>query len=289
MRRKEVEMKSLIMGCLLLIFCFSCSHIQKKQDSFATLTQLVDSARRDTKATEEYNNGMPSLERMEADELFDDFVFNYAFDKILQKQRTAFPLPYNKDGQMIQITESAWVHDSLFARENLYTLLFDREKDMDIVGDTTLNSVQVEWFFLKPQELKRYYFDRTQGIWMLDSITLHKMNNAEDDFLPFYARFVSDSIYQRKHVCSPLSFITIDPDDDFSILETSLDIEQWFAFRPQMPTDKLSNICYGQKNDTGSATKIIKVNGIGNGYSNVLYFRKKHGEWELYKYEDTSI
>ncbi|HIZ00995.1 MAG TPA: hypothetical protein H9819_01910, partial [Candidatus Bacteroides merdipullorum] len=62
-------MKSLIMGCLLLIFCFSCSHIQKKQDSFATLTQLVDSARRDAKASEEYNNGMPSLERMEADEL----------------------------------------------------------------------------------------------------------------------------------------------------------------------------------------------------------------------------
>ena len=114
-------------------------------------------------------------------------------------------------------------------------------------------------------------------------------SNAESDFLPFYARFVSDSIYQRKHVCSPLSFITIDPDDDFSILETTLDVEQWFAFRPQMPADRLSNICYGQKNDAGSTTKIIKVNGIGNGYSNVLYFRKTYGKWELYKYEDTSI
>ena len=139
------------------------------------------------------------------------------------------------------------------------------------------------------KELKRYYFSRTKGIWMLDSITLHKMHNAESDFLPFYARFVSDSIYQRKHVCSPLSFITIDPDDDFSILETTLDVEQWFAFRPQMPVDRLSNICYGQKNDAGSTTKIIKVNGIGNGYSNVLYFRKTYGKWELYKYEDTSI
>ena len=288
MRRDNVGMKSLVMGCLLLAFCVACSHTYKKQDSFAALTQLVDSAKHDRKEPKQHDIVLP-LERMEADELFDDFVFNYAFDKTLQKQRTAFPLPYNKDGHVTQIAENTWKHDSLFAGENLYTLLFDREKDMDIVGDTALSSVQVEWIFLKTQELKRYYFNRTKGIWMLDSITLHKMHNAESDFLPFYARFVSDSIYQRKHVCSPLSFITIDPDDDFSILETTLDVEQWFAFRPQMPADRLSNICYGQKNDAGSTTKIIKVNGIGNGYSNVLYFRKTYGKWELYKYEDTSI
>ena len=288
MRRDNVGMKSLVMGCLLLAFCVACSHTYKKQDSFAALTQLVDSAKHDRKEPKQHDIVLP-LERMEADELFDDFVFNYAFDKTLPKQRTAFPLPYNKDGHVTQIAENTWKHDSLFAGGNLYTLLFDREKDMDIVGDTALSSVQVEWIFLKTQELKRYYFNRTKGIWMLDSITLHKMHNVESDFLPFYARFVSDSIYQRKHVCSPLSFITIDPDDDFSILETTLDVEQWFAFRPQMPADRLSNICYGQKNDAGSTTKIIKVNGIGNGYSNVLYFRKTYGKWELYKYEDTSI
>ena len=38
-----------------------------------------------------------------------------------------------------------------------------------------------------------------------------------------------------------------------------------------------------------SRTKILKVNGIGNGYSNVFYFRIRQGEWELYKFEDTSI
>lgn len=277
-----------VTGCLLLVFCFSCSHTQKKQDPFDSLTQLVDSARYKVKEKVE-NHIKPSLKPLEADELFDDFIFNYAFDKTLQKQRTTFPLPYNEEGHLRQITEDSWTHDSLFVGENLYTLLFDKEKDMDIVGDTTLRSVQVEWIFLKTQELKRYYFERVRGVWMLDSITLNKIKSKKDDFLPFYMHFVSDSLYQREHISSPLKFVTIDPDDDFSILETTLGIEQWFAFRPQMSPERLSNICYGQKNDMSSTTKIIKVNGIGNGYSNVFYFRKMHGEWELYKYEDTSI
>ena len=46
---------------------------------------------------------------------------------------------------------------------------------------------------------------------------------------------------------------------------------------------------YGQKNEDNSNTKILKVNGIGNGYSNVFYFRRRGGEWKMYKYEDTSI
>ena len=88
---------------------------------------------------------------------------------------------------------------------------------------------------------------------------------------------------------TPLQFVTIDPDDEFSILETTLDVNQWYAFRPSLPTDRLSNINYGQKNEDTSRTKILKVNGIGNGYSNVFYFRRRGGEWEMYKYEDTSI
>ena len=50
-----------------------------------------------------------------------------------------------------------------------------------------------------------------------------------------------------------------------------------------------SNINYGQRNDDDSPTKILALKGIGNGFSNILYFRRKAGEWELYKFEDTSI
>ena len=86
----------------------------------------------------------------------------------------------------------------------------------------------------------------------------------------------------------------VDPEEWVTVVvelkgETTLDVDQWYAFRPVMPADRLSNINYGQKNEDLSDTKILKVNGIGNGYSNIFYFRKRSKGWELYKYEDTSI
>ena len=284
-------MKKLLAGCLLLTLCAaSCGQREKgAKGPFAALTEMVDSMKAPTdtlSATSSESLSKP----LEADELFDDFIFNYASDEALQRQRTVFPLPYDQDGHRTEIGRKAWTHDPLFTENNIYTLLFDREQDMDIVGDTALNAVQVEWLFLKSREMKRYFFRRTHGMWMLDSIALHSVKQGEGgDFLDFYTRFVSDSLYQRSHIHTPLRFITLDPDDEFSILETTLDLEQWYAFRPQMPADWLSNICYGQRNEARSRTKILKVNGIGNGYSNVFYFRKRLGEWELYKYEDTSI
>ena len=199
-------------------------------------------------------------------------------------------MPYYNRDTPSKIEEEFWKHDYLFTKQNYYTLLFDKEEDMDMVGDTTLTSVQVEWIFLKTRMVKRYYFERKRGMWMLEAINLREMEKGEnEDFVEFYTRFVTDSVYQSKHIRHPLQFITIDPDDEFSILETTLDVDQWYAFRPVMPTDRLSNINYGQKNEDLSDTKILKVNGIGNGYSNIFYFRKRGKGWELYKYEDTSI
>lgn len=282
-------MKKIVLGFLLLAFFISCGNKQAKIDPFVTLTSMVDSVshRVDTLQEVEVRGGPKP---MEADELFDDFIFNYASDDTLQRQRTVFPLPYYNRNIPTKIEEHFWKHDYLFAKQSYYTLLFDEEDDLDLVGDTTLKSVQVEWIYLKTRMVKRYYFERKKGMWMLEAINLREMEKGENEnFVEFYTRFVTDSVYQSKHISHPLQFVTIDPDDEFSILETTLDMNQWYAFRPVMPADRLSNINYGQKNEDLSNTKILKVNGIGNGYSNIFYFRRQDGEWELYKYEDTSI
>lgn len=282
-------MKKLLLGFLLLAFLISCGNKKAKMDPFATIAEMVDSAgyKADTLQEAEVKE---EPKPMVADELFDDFIFNYASDDALQRQRTVFPLPYYDRDTPLKIEADFWKHDYLFTKENCYTLLFDKEEDMDMVGDTTLTSVQVEWIFLKTRMVKRYYFERKRGMWMLEAINLREMEKGEnEDFVEFYTRFVRDSVYQSKHISHPLQFITIDPDDEFSILKTTLDVDQWYAFRPVMPTDRLSNINYGQKNEDLSDTKILKVNGIGNGYSNIFYFRKRGKGWELYKYEDTSI
>ena len=49
---------------------------------------------------------------------------------------------------------------------------------MDMVGDTTLTSVQVEWIFLKTRMVKRYYFERKRGMWMLEAINLREMEKG---------------------------------------------------------------------------------------------------------------
>lgn len=282
-------MKKVFSGLLLLLFIAACGNKQKTNDPFAALTQMVDSARQQPDSLQQPVED-ESPKPIEADELFDDFIFNYASDDALQRQRTIFPLPYYKDDTPVKIEKKYWEHDYLFSQQSYYTLLFDREEDMDMVGDTALTSVQVEWVYLKTRMIKKYYFERIKGAWMLEAINLRKIEKGENEaFVDFYARFVTDSVYQSKHIHTPLKFITIDPDDEFSILETTLDLNQWYAFRPVLPTDRLSNINYGQKNEDQSTTKILKVNGIGNGYSTVFYFRKKRGEWELYKYEDTSM
>lgn len=276
----------------MFVCLFSCKNPKSNIDSFSSITAMVDSVKAgqtDTLAVEPVEE-VPKP--MEADELFDDFIFYFATDTLFQRQRTVFPLPYYKADTPLKIEKKYWKHDPLFADQTCYTVLFDKEDDMELVGDTALNSVRVEWVYLKTRTLKRYYFERTKGVWMLEAVNLRKLEDEEDDaqdFASFYARFAVDSVYQREHIHHPLKFVTVDPDDEFAIWETTLDIDQWFAFRPTLPSDRLSNIDYGQKNDAHSSTKILKVNGMSNGYSTVFYFRKKGGEWELYKYEDTGI
>ena len=279
-------MRKELIGLLSLAILSSCGGKNAKVDPFTVMAQLPDTAIQgsDTLISRDV------LTPLEADELFDDFIFNYALDEKLQKQRTHFPLPYHSGDTLKTIEEKDWTHDYLFARQNYYTLLFDREEDMELVGDTALNEVQVEWISLTEPLRKKYCFERKKGMWMLVSIEILPMKKRmKNDFLSFYTHFSTDSLYQERHISFPLRFITIDPDDEFSVLETTLELNQWYAFRPQMPIGKLSNICYGQRNDELSTSKILKVNGISNGYSNIFYFRKSGGEWRLYKYEDTSI
>lgn len=283
-------MKQTIAGVVVLCLFSSCGNKKANIDPFASITNLVDSAmnhRADSANNEKASNEPRPIE---ADESFDDFIYSFASDPALQEQRIVFPLPYYNGDHASKIDKKFWKHDVLFSKQSFYTLLFDREEDMDLVGDTSLTSVQVEWIFVKKRMVKKYYFERIKGAWMLEAINLRSIEKSDgENFVDFFGRFASDSIFQSQRIHEPLAFVTTDPDDDFSILETTLDLNQWFAFKPTLPVDKLSNINYGQKNSDNSSLKILALKGVGNGFSNILYFQRREGAWELYKFEDTSI
>lgn len=53
---------------------------------------------------------------------------------------------------------------------------------------------------------------------MLQAIRLQPIDNAEnEDFVVFFDRFSTDSVFQSQRIRQPLQFVTIDPDDDFSV------------------------------------------------------------------------
>ena len=81
------RMKKLLLGFLLFAFLVSCGNKKAKMNPFITITEMVDSVgqKADTLQEAEVEE---ELKPMEADELFDDFVFNYASDDVLQKQRS---------------------------------------------------------------------------------------------------------------------------------------------------------------------------------------------------------
>ncbi|MEG1563201.1 MAG: DUF4348 domain-containing protein [Bacteroides sp.] len=283
-------MKRIIAGVAILALLSSCENKKAKIDPFAAMTSEIDSViHRGDKLLEEKTPDEPKP--IEADGSFDDFIYNFASDDTLQHQRIIFPLPFYNGNTVSKIEEKYWKHDDLFTKQNFYTLLFEREEDMDLVGSSTLTSVQVEWIFMSKRMVKMYNFERIKGAWMLQSIRLQSIGNVENEnFVTFFDHFSTDSLFQSQRIRQPLQFVTTDPDDDFSVIETTLDLNQWFAFKPVLPTYKLSNINYGQKNDGRSLYKILALKGIGNGFSNILYFqRKSDGNWELYKFEDTSI
>ena len=272
---------------------FSCNIGKNDRTPFASIEDMVDSAavaRADSAALAD------SLRRIEeeevkpvrADELFEDFMYNFSSDARFQRRRVVFPLEFHDADTVYRIERKYWKQDTTFNRSNTYYILFDRESDLDLEGDTSLNAVRVEWVYLNTMMEKTYLFERVRGAWMLSRIDLKPLADADEGFTGFYRRFVTDSLFQSRHVANPLEFVTVDPDDEFSILHTTLGVSEWFAFRPELPDDVLPNIDYGQQNDGASTSKVIKLNG-SDGYSAILYFHKRRGEWMLYKFEDTSI
>ena len=284
-------MKKLIVGICLLGCLTSCVGGKKNTDTQEEQMDWTDSieAMADSLLIEEVEE--EPVIPVAADESFADFLYNFALDERLQLRRILFPLPYYMDNQKDSILKEDWVHDPLFSQQEYYTMLYDDLDDAELEKDTASTSVRIEWIDLKQKKMKRYYFERLYGWWKLEAIddaTMPKEETGQENFYEFYERFANDSLFQAERVADPLPFVAPDPDDEFQILETTIQKEQWFTFQPKLPNEYLTNVNYGQRLNQNSRTRIIELRGFGNGFSNTLYFRCRNGEWRLTRFEDLS-
>ena len=74
-----------------------------------------------------------------ADELFDDFVFNFAANRKLQMERILFPLRMVNDNKVTSVDRQQWKMEHFFMHQGYYTELFDNERHMEVVKDTSVN------------------------------------------------------------------------------------------------------------------------------------------------------
>ena len=274
-----------VLLALLTVVCFSSVGCTGKKpasdaDTLASDTTVADTQAMDSTEKLIEETPMPKA----ADELFDDFVFNFAANRKLQLSRVHFPLPVYRNEKVVKtIDKKHWRMEHFFMRQDYYTLIFDNQKQMNLVKDTTIDHVVVEKVFYHKKTVQQFLFNRINGQWMMTSINYKPMySNKNASFLKFYGKFATDSTFQAEHLHNPVKFVGPDPDDDFSTMTGDIEPETWPAFAPKLPSSMIYNIIYGQKYNE-SNQKIFVIRGIANGLETELTFKRIGGKWMLTK------
>lgn len=267
---------------VMSLIMFSCTGNKANQtedvpaDSLADTTDISDVDSMELLITE---TPMPRA----ADAMFDDFLFNFLANKKLQKERVVFPLRVTENGKTTKIEKKEWKMEHLFMRQGYYTLLFNDDKQMQLMKDTAVSEAIVEKIMLNKNQVKNYVFQRIKGAWLLLEIRVNPIkSDVNASFLGFYKKFVNDSIFQVKSLSETVDFIGPDPDDDFNMMEGVITPDTWEAFAPQLPHKTLYNIIYGKPQAEGKQ-KIYLLRGVANGLEMELRFKKEGARWLLKK------
>jgi len=276
--------KLLFFGMILAFVLTACKNAKPvsgeesgvEEDSLEMAGELSDEEEMDELISE---TPMP----VAAEELFDDFLFNFASNKRLQFERVAFPLVVKSEAKDDTLKKDDWQMEHFFMHQEEYTLIFDSEEQMEEVKDTAINHAVVEKIFLDQGFVCQYLFDRKNGRWMLDG--MHKQtlsHNPNASFLSFYRRFATDSVFRQNSLSEEIGFSSPDPDDDFVRLEGVITPDSWDAFAPELPQGTIYNIVYGHHH-SHSDMKILVLRGISNGLEVEMTFHSKHNKWMLTK------
>lgn len=277
MRRSVFFILSMIV--LTMVWTTGCTEKNTgSQDSIVDSTE-VDSVESDTLESLIEETPMPKA----ADELFDDFLFNFAANKKLQFERVDFPLTVEDFGKVSAMEKRQWRMERFFMRQGYFTLVAGSMKELDNSKDTMVEHVVIEKIYLDRQYVQQYVFNRVDGLWKMQKLRKESLSaNGNGDFYAFYNKFVNDSTFRESSMAEEVEFSGPDPEDDFSRMEGSIMPEQWSMFAPELPKGMIYNIVYGSQPMKGN-TRIFVVRGIANGLETELTFRKAKGGYVLEK------
>lgn len=252
----------------------------KGTDSLDVDSSAVDTMANDSIAEVIEDTPMP----VAADELFDDFFFNFAASRKIQKERIVFPLIVDNFGTEKKIEKVQWKRERFFMPQGYYTLIFHKYSQTKLVKDTAVSDVTVEKIIIPKGIVTEWHFKRERGLWHMNSIKKLKIkNHADVAFLKFYERFATDSAFQQRSLYNPVIFTGPDPDDDFSTMTGEVLPEQWPMFAPWLPSGTIYNIIYGSEHYPDTNFRVFMLRGISNGMQMEMQFVKSAGKWRLKK------
>lgn len=287
------KMKTLLWICVAVVACVACGR-QKTGTSVApppppvasVADTVVEEGDSDTRFFSPVEENFFSGE----DGIFEEFLYEFAGDTLLQMHRIHFPLPYiNNKGEEHLLSEQDWPSSRLLCLTDIYHTLFEHDAEMDAERDTSMAKVDLECVDMQTGMVRTFRFEKQKGYWQLCKIVEQELASYRHrEFYAFYHRFVTDSLYQSRHVNDPMTFVTVDPEDDFNIIEANIDMEQWFAFHPLSPEQLMINVDYGVKSTLRPKRKILTCKSLGGNFNTTSYFRRIDGEWMLTRFEDMS-
>lgn len=263
-----------------LLMTVSCQGGKTDKPVEDVTADSVEQTATDTIDTEEELVAETPMPRT-ADELFADFVFNFASNGKLQRQRIVFPLKVATPQGEHTISQRQWKTDHMFMQTDFYTLMVSSRKQLSLVNDTSVSNAVVERIDFTHHQVKQFFFGRQNGLWRMNRIVeqpLQQHRNAS--FLTFYEKFATDSVFQSKSLAEEVHFTGPDPDDDFSQMEGLITPDTWPAFTPMLPADVIYNMVFGQP-DGGAHHMLFVVRGIANGQELEMSFARRGTKWIL--------
>lgn len=270
-----------ILSLMLFAMVWTTGCTEKKTE---TNDSVVDSIIEDTLETDTLESLIEETPMPKAaDELFDDFFFNFAASKRLQYERIDFPLEQNDFGKVTTVGKNQWRMERFFMRQGYFTLIVGSQKELDNSKDTKVGHVVIERIYLTRNCVQQFVFNRIDGLWKMQQVRKESISsNKNGDFYAFYNKFVNDSTYRAQSLAEVVDFSGPDPEDDFARMEGSIMPEQLELFAPELPKDMIYNIVYGEGAIKGNM-RIFVVRGISNGLETELTFRKTKGGFILEK------
>ena len=269
------------MGILLS----ACGNKEKTVFNYEDYEVDEDSSEQVAAVNENFRDTLSGTPPKRADEYFDDFIYAFMRNPSYQRHRVAFPLTSVVDGVQHEIAENQWQFNSLYAGDDVYMSVFPSAKSTKLIKDTKVSRVLVHDLEFQKNNIKEYQFEKLEGEWKLTKIESCSMDSVlvTSGFMNFFSKFASDEQFQQQHVSEMIHFSIFD-EETMETITGSLTREQWPDFAPELPTQRIMSVNYGQQNQ-GSDLRVVNITSTAGDAGVTLTFKKHGGTWMLTGFE----